>query len=78
MKADFDGYIKKITHFTLITCNFVLVSSPEASAEATHIISAISEVATVPAPCDTEAAAKGSTIKLHCVLHLDILFIYLF
>ncbi|MED6246792.1 hypothetical protein ATANTOWER_023686, partial [Ataeniobius toweri] len=29
----------------------------EASAEATRIISAISEVQSVPAPCDTEAAA---------------------
>lgn len=32
-------------------------SLEEASAEATHIISAISEVPSVPAPCDTEAAA---------------------
>ncbi|XP_041654089.1 MICOS complex subunit MIC60 [Cheilinus undulatus] len=31
-------------------------SLEEASAEATHIISAISEVPSVPAPCDTEAA----------------------
>ncbi|XP_042349449.1 MICOS complex subunit MIC60 isoform X2 [Plectropomus leopardus] len=30
----------------------------EASAEASHIISAMSEVSTVPAPCDTEAAVK--------------------
>ncbi|KAM8733772.1 MICOS complex subunit MIC60 isoform 1-T1 [Acanthopagrus schlegelii] len=33
-------------------------SIEEASAEATHIISAISEVPSVPAPCDTEAAVK--------------------
>ncbi|XP_038554758.1 MICOS complex subunit MIC60 [Micropterus salmoides] len=32
-------------------------SIEEASAEATHIISAISEIQSVPAPCDTEAAA---------------------
>ncbi|XP_034545882.1 MICOS complex subunit MIC60 [Notolabrus celidotus] len=32
-------------------------SLEEASAEATHIISAISEVPSVPAPCDTEATA---------------------
>uniref|UniRef100_A0A8C4DVI0 MICOS complex subunit MIC60 n=1 Tax=Dicentrarchus labrax TaxID=13489 RepID=A0A8C4DVI0_DICLA len=32
-------------------------SIEEASAEATHIISAISEVTSVPAPCDTEGAA---------------------
>uniref|UniRef100_A0A3B4FDL4 MICOS complex subunit MIC60 n=1 Tax=Pundamilia nyererei TaxID=303518 RepID=A0A3B4FDL4_9CICH len=38
----------------------VFVSHLEASAEATHIISAIGEVPSVPAPCDTEAAAvKG-------------------
>uniref|UniRef100_A0A3Q3CHX3 MICOS complex subunit MIC60 n=1 Tax=Haplochromis burtoni TaxID=8153 RepID=A0A3Q3CHX3_HAPBU len=34
----------------------VFVSHLEASAEATHIISAIGEVPSVPAPCDTEAA----------------------
>ncbi|MEQ2289647.1 hypothetical protein AMECASPLE_035340, partial [Ameca splendens] len=34
-------------------------SIQEASAEATRIISAISEVQSVPAPCDTEAAATG-------------------
>lgn len=38
----------------------LFVSHSDASAEATHIISAISEVPSVPAPCDTEgAAAKG-------------------
>lgn len=37
-------------------------SIEEASAEATHIISAISEISTVPAPCDTEAAA----VKVEC------------
>lgn len=38
----------------------VFVSHLEASAEATHIISAIGEVPSVPAPCDTEApAVKG-------------------
>lgn len=37
------------------------MSHSDASAEATHIISAISEVPSVPAPCDTEGtAAKGS------------------
>ncbi|TKS71962.1 MICOS complex subunit [Collichthys lucidus] len=38
-------------------------SIEEASAEATHIISAISEVPTVPAPCDTEAAAVKEECK---------------
>ncbi|XP_040903845.1 MICOS complex subunit MIC60 [Toxotes jaculatrix] len=37
-------------------------SIEEASAEATHIISAIGEVPSVPAPCDTEAA----TVKEEC------------
>lgn len=48
----------------LLQCLFCLrfVSHSDASAEATHIISAISEVPSVPAPCDTEgAAAKGWT-----------------
>lgn len=48
---------------TLLQWLFCLrfVSHSDASAEATHIISAISEVPSVPAPCDTEgAAAKGS------------------
>ncbi|AWP12604.1 putative mitochondrial inner membrane protein [Scophthalmus maximus] len=40
-------------------------SIEEASAEVTHIISAISEVPTVPAPCDTEAAA----VKEECHDH---------
>lgn len=35
----------------------VFVSRSEASAEATHIISAIGEVPSVPAPLDTEGAA---------------------
>ncbi|XP_039975597.1 MICOS complex subunit MIC60 isoform X2 [Xiphias gladius] len=38
-------------------------SLEEASAEATHIISAISEVTSVPAPCDTEAAAVKEESK---------------
>ncbi|XP_068450686.1 MICOS complex subunit MIC60 isoform X2 [Clinocottus analis] len=38
------------------------LSIEEASAEATHIISAISEISTVPAPCDTEAAS----VKVEC------------
>ncbi|XP_005463170.1 MICOS complex subunit MIC60 isoform X1 [Oreochromis niloticus] len=38
-------------------------SIEEASAEATHIISAISEVPSVPAPCDTEAAAVKEECK---------------
>ncbi|XP_018520025.1 MICOS complex subunit MIC60 isoform X2 [Lates calcarifer] len=38
-------------------------SLEEASAEATHIISAISEVPSVPAPCDTEAAAVKEECK---------------
>lgn len=42
----------------------------EASAEATHIISAISEVASVPAPCDTEAAAVKEECK-DCHDHED-------
>uniref|UniRef100_A0A3B4F9T1 MICOS complex subunit MIC60 n=1 Tax=Pundamilia nyererei TaxID=303518 RepID=A0A3B4F9T1_9CICH len=57
----------------------VFVSHLEASAEATHIISAIGEVPSVPAPCDTEAAAvKGiitetgpcceATVKCLCLL----------
>ncbi|XP_029703646.1 MICOS complex subunit MIC60 isoform X3 [Takifugu rubripes] len=36
----------------------------EASVEATHIISAISEVPTVPAPCDTEATVKAVSANL--------------
>ncbi|TNN58300.1 MICOS complex subunit Mic60 [Liparis tanakae] len=35
----------------------------EASAEASHIISAISEIPTVPAPCDTEAVAVKEECK---------------
>ncbi|KAM4554985.1 MICOS complex subunit MIC60 isoform 2-T2 [Odontesthes bonariensis] len=38
-------------------------SIEEASAEATQIISAISEVPSVPAPCDTEAAAAKEECK---------------
>ncbi|XP_034399380.1 MICOS complex subunit MIC60 isoform X2 [Cyclopterus lumpus] len=38
-------------------------SIEEASAEASHIISAISEIPTVPAPCDTEAAAVKEECK---------------
>lgn len=38
----------------------VILLHPEASVEATHIISAISEVPSVPAPCDTEATVKGT------------------
>ncbi|XP_030595139.1 MICOS complex subunit MIC60 isoform X2 [Archocentrus centrarchus] len=38
-------------------------SIEEASKEATHIISAISEVPSVPAPCDTEAAAVKEECK---------------
>nr|XP_046261407.1 MICOS complex subunit MIC60 [Scatophagus argus] len=38
-------------------------SIEEASTEATHIISAISEVPSVPAPCDTEAAAVKEECK---------------
>ncbi|XP_035525540.1 MICOS complex subunit MIC60 [Morone saxatilis] len=38
-------------------------SIEEASAEATHIISAISEVTSVPAPCDTEGAAVKEECK---------------
>uniref|UniRef100_A0A3Q2WCI1 MICOS complex subunit MIC60 n=1 Tax=Haplochromis burtoni TaxID=8153 RepID=A0A3Q2WCI1_HAPBU len=41
----------------------VFVSHLEASAEATHIISAIGEVPSVPAPCDTEAAAVKEPMK---------------
>lgn len=40
-------------------------SLEEASAEATHIISAISEVPSVPAPCDTEAAAVKECNECH-------------
>uniref|UniRef100_UPI0037E9B666 MICOS complex subunit MIC60 n=1 Tax=Semicossyphus pulcher TaxID=241346 RepID=UPI0037E9B666 len=40
-------------------------SLEEASAEATHIISAISEVPTIPAPCDTEAAVKEECQECH-------------
>ncbi|KAI3352101.1 hypothetical protein L3Q82_020922 [Scortum barcoo] len=42
----------------------------EASAEATHIISAISEVPSVPAPCDTEAAVVKEECK-ECHGHED-------
>jgi len=42
----------------------------EASAEATHIISAISDVPSVPAPCDTEAAAVKEECK-ECHDHED-------
>ncbi|GLD73563.1 MICOS complex subunit MIC60, partial [Lates japonicus] len=45
-------------------------SLEEASAEATHIISAISEVPSVPAPCDTEAAAVKEECK-ECHNHQD-------
>ncbi|XP_044062202.1 MICOS complex subunit MIC60 [Siniperca chuatsi] len=45
-------------------------SIEEASAEATHIISAISEVPSVPAPCDTEAAAAKEECK-DCHDHKD-------
>lgn len=38
----------------------------EASAEATHIISAISEVQSVPAPHDTEAAAAANEVTEEC------------
>lgn len=38
-------------------------SIEEASAEATHIISAISEVTSIPAPCDTEGAAVKEECK---------------
>ncbi|CAN9514556.1 unnamed protein product [Ophioblennius macclurei] len=40
-------------------------SLEEASAEATHIISAISEVPSVPAPCDTEAVVKEECTECH-------------
>nr|XP_024659603.1 MICOS complex subunit MIC60 isoform X2 [Maylandia zebra] len=40
-------------------------ASQEASAEATHIISAIGEVPSVPAPCDTEAAAVKECNECH-------------
>ncbi|XP_029368815.1 MICOS complex subunit MIC60 isoform X2 [Echeneis naucrates] len=40
-------------------------SLEEASVEATHIISAISEVPSVPAPCDTEAAAAKECKECH-------------
>lgn len=45
-------------------------SIEEASAEATHIISAISEIPSVPAPCDTEAAAFNEECK-ECHEHQD-------
>ncbi|KAM4586572.1 MICOS complex subunit MIC60 isoform 1-T1 [Fundulus diaphanus] len=44
-------------------------SIQEASAEATQIISAISEVQSVPAPCDTEAAATGREDCQECNDH---------
>lgn len=46
-------------------CVFLL--HPEASVEATHIISAISEIPSVPAPCDTEATLKGTQTSLGLV-----------
>ncbi|XP_037316790.2 MICOS complex subunit MIC60 [Pungitius pungitius] len=45
-------------------------SIEEASAEASHIISAISEISTVPAPCDTESAAVKEECK-ECQHHAD-------
>ncbi|XP_029296834.1 MICOS complex subunit MIC60 isoform X2 [Cottoperca gobio] len=45
-------------------------SIEEASAEATHIISAISEVSSVPAPCDTEATVVKEECK-ECHDHED-------
>ncbi|XP_026186051.1 MICOS complex subunit MIC60 isoform X2 [Mastacembelus armatus] len=42
----------------------------EASAQATHIISAISEVPSIPAPCDTEAAVLKDDCKV-CHDHND-------
>uniref|UniRef100_A0A3Q3W9C1 MICOS complex subunit MIC60 n=1 Tax=Mola mola TaxID=94237 RepID=A0A3Q3W9C1_MOLML len=51
-------------NFSNLLC-FVFVSHSEASTEATHIISAISEVQSVPAPCDTKAAtAKAVSVSL--------------
>nr|XP_040030843.1 MICOS complex subunit MIC60 [Gasterosteus aculeatus aculeatus] len=44
-------------------------SIEEASAEASHIISAISEISTVPAPCDTESAVKEECKE--CQHHAD-------
>ncbi|XP_053284727.1 MICOS complex subunit MIC60 isoform X1 [Pleuronectes platessa] len=45
-------------------------SIEEASAEATHIISAISEVPSIPAPCDTEVPAVKEECK-DCYDHQD-------
>ncbi|XP_063732828.1 MICOS complex subunit MIC60 isoform X2 [Eleginops maclovinus] len=45
-------------------------SIEEASTEATHIISAISEMSSVPAPCDSEAAAVKEECK-ECHDHKD-------
>ncbi|XP_030595138.1 MICOS complex subunit MIC60 isoform X1 [Archocentrus centrarchus] len=45
------------------TAQSIEEASQEASKEATHIISAISEVPSVPAPCDTEAAAVKEECK---------------
>lgn len=45
-------------------------SIEEASAQATHIISAISEVQSIPAPCDTEAAVVQEECK-ECSDHKD-------
>ncbi|CAF94562.1 unnamed protein product, partial [Tetraodon nigroviridis] len=44
---------------------FNLALGPKASVEATHIISAISEVPSVPAPCDTEATVKDECKDCH-------------
>lgn len=46
-------------------------SIEEASAHATHIISAISEVQSVPAPCDTEAAPAKEEKCKDCNEHKD-------
>lgn len=62
---DRDSFRKKIRSQALLRSGFLTLHSfshSDASAEATHIISAISEVPSVPAPCDTEgAAAKGTS-----------------
>lgn len=55
------GFIQAFLQFVVF-----IVFHPEASTEVTHIISAIGEVPSVPAPCDTEMTpVKGSTIQVY-------------
>uniref|UniRef100_A0A3B4ZFK0 MICOS complex subunit MIC60 n=1 Tax=Stegastes partitus TaxID=144197 RepID=A0A3B4ZFK0_9TELE len=62
MASESSVHVSVVTYTHTIFLPSVFVSHPEASAEATHIISAISEVPSVPAPCDTEAADTPAAV----------------